>query len=380
MDEIYLDNSATTAVSRPAAEIAYRMMTEGYGNPSSLHRRGFLAERAMEEARGQIAGVLGADAREIYFTSCGTEANNLAVLGGARARARRCRRVVATAIEHESVLACCGALRDEGWETVLVPPEADGSVSPQKVAAAVTPDTAVVSVMLVNSETGAVNDLRTISALARRIAPEALIHSDCVQAFCRLPVRPEALGCDAVSVSGHKIHAPKGIGALYLRRGARVQPVLRGSGQERGLRPGTENIPGICAMGLAAQRMWQGHEANYESWRALRALLERRLAAIPGVALNSPENGVPYICNLSAVGVRSETMIHFLEQSGIYVSSGSACAKGARSHVLTAMGLPEARVDSAIRVSMTDTTSAPEIEAFCAALERGMAGLVHRRG
>lgn len=377
--ECYLDNSATTAVTPEVAALAARIMTEQYGNPSSLHRRGFWAERALTEARGQVAAVLRCRPEEIIFTSGGTESNNLALLGAARAARRRGNRIVTTAVEHHSVLAVCRQLESEGFEVAYVSPDAGGVITPESFAAACDEKTVLASCMMVNSETGALHDIPAIAAACRRKNPGILFHADCVQAFGRLEIAPARWGVQLVSVSGHKIHAPKGVGALYVAKGVRLLPPLYGSGQERGLRPGTENLPGICAMGLAAERMNARRVENAAHLTALRQKLITNLSQSPAVCINSPEAAAPYIINLSVEGIRSEIMIHYLEQFEIYVSSGSACAKGERSHVLTAMGLPEDRVDSAIRVSMTDTTAEEEIDEFCRRLLQGAATLAKRR-
>lgn len=377
--ECYLDNSATTAVTPEVAALAARIMTEQYGNPSSLHRRGFWAERALTEARGQVAAVLRCRPEEIIFTSGGTESNNLALLGAARAARRRGNRIVTTAVEHHSVLAICRQLESEGFEVAYVSPDAGGVITPESFAAACDEKTVLASCMMVNSETGALHDIPAIAAACRRKNPGILFHADCVQAFGRLEIAPARWGVQLVSVSGHKIHAPKGVGALYVAKGVRLLPPLYGSGQERGLRPGTENLPGICAMGLAAERMNARRAENAAHFTALRQKLITNLSQSPAVCINSPEAAAPYIINLSVEGIRSEIMIHYLEQFEIYVSSGSACAKGERSHVLTAMGLPEDRIDSAIRVSMTDTTAEEEIDEFCRRLLQGAATLAKRR-
>ena len=377
--ECYLDNSATTAVTPEVAALAAHIMTEQYGNPSSLHRRGFWAERALTEARGQVAAVLRCRPEEIIFTSGGTESNNLALLGAARAARRRGNRIVTTAVEHHSVLAVCRQLESEGFEVAYVSPDAGGVITPESFAAACDEKTVLASCMMVNSETGALHDIPAIAAACRRKNPGILFHADCVQAFGRLEIAPARWGVQLVSVSGHKIHAPKGVGALYVAKGVRLLPPLYGSGQERGLRPGTENLPGICAMGLAAARMNARRAENAAHFTALRQKLITNLSQSPAVCINSPEAAAPYIINLSVEGIRSEIMIHYLEQFEIYVSSGSACAKGERSHVLTAMGLPEDRIDSALRVSMTDTTAEEEIDEFCRRLLQGAATLAKRR-
>ena len=354
--ECYLDNSATTAVSPEAAALALHIMTEEYGNPSSLHRRGFLAERAMTEARGQVAAVLHCRPEEIIFTAGGTESNNIALLGAARAMKRRGNRIVTTAVEHHSVLAICKALENEGFEVITVAPDESGHITPEAMAAACNEKTILASCMMVNSETGAIHDLPAIAAACRRKSPNLIFHADCVQSFCRLPIDPVKWGIQLVSVSGHKIHAPKGTGALYIAKGTR-----------------------IAALGLAAQLMNDRCAENFAHFTALRQRMITKLSQSPAVCINSPADAAPYIVNCSVQGIRSEIMIHYLEQFGIYVSSGSACAKGERSHVLTAMGLSRDRIDSAVRVSMTDTTTPEEIDEFCRRLLEGEATLTKRR-
>ena len=376
--EIYFDNSATTRVSPEAARRALELMTEEYGNPSSLHRRGFLAEQALSQARGEIARILGAEPEEVAFTSCGSEGNNLAVMGGAMAARRRGNKIVTTAVEHESVLAPVRHLSENGFEAVYLPPRAGGAVDPEEAAAAVDEKTVLLSVMHVNSETGAVNDLRAIARAARRNNPRLLIHADCVQSFGKLPVSPKSWGVDFVTLSGHKIHAPKGIGAIYAAKGSRLLPLYYGSGQERGLHPGTENTPGACAFGLAARQMWEAREENMARFRQLRERLTEKLREMPGVCINSPPDGAPYIVNLSLPGIPSEVMIHYLERREIYVSGGSACAKGARSHVLTAMGLPVDRVDGALRVSFCRENTPEEVDEFCRWLALGLEELARK--
>lgn len=377
--ECYLDNSATTAVSPEVAALVYHMMTEEFGNPSSLHHRGFAAERAMAAARSQVAAVLHAHPEEIVFTSGGTESNNIALLGAAHARRRRGNRIVTTAIEHHSVLAAAEALQAEGFEVIFVKPDATGSISPESFAAACNEKTILASCMMVNSETGAVNDIAAIAAAARRKNKDILFHTDCVQAFCKLDLNPAKWGVQLVSVSGHKIHAPKGTGALYVAKGVHLVAPLFGSPQEKGLRPGTENVPGICGLGLAAERMSAARVANTAHFAALRQRLITNLSQNADVCINSPADAAPYIVNLSVAGIRSEIMIHYLEQFGIYVSSGSACAKGAKSHVLTAMGLSDDRIDSAVRVSMTDTTTEAEIDEFCRRVEQATREITKKR-
>ena len=370
--EIYLDNSATTRVSASAAEAVVRAMTEEYGNPSSLHRKGFLAEQAISRARDTVAAILGVERDSIIFTASGSEANSLAVVGAATAARRLGEKVVLTAVEHDSVLACGRHLESQGFRVAYVPPRADGSVDPAAVAAEVDGKTVLVSAMHVNSETGAVNDLAAIARLVGERNPRTLVHSDCVQSFGKLPVHPKSRGIALVTASGHKIHGPKGVGILYAAKGVRISPLTFGSSQERGLHPGTENTPGICGLGAAAEEMWRGRRENDALFRELNARLRGNLSRMEGVCINSPASGAPYIMNLSVPGIRSEVFIHYLEQFGIYVSSGSACSKGAKSHVLTAMGLSPALIDSALRVSFCRYNTPQEVDEFCARLSQGM--------
>lgn len=374
--EIYLDNSATTRVCKAAADKALYMMTECYGNPSSLHSKGFAAEREMAAARESIAERLGAQPGEIYFTSGGTESDNLAILGAAHAKRRSGSRIVTTAIEHPAVLNTMAQLEKEGFEVVYVQPEADGNIPAEKFAAAIDAKTILVSVMAVNNETGAVLPLKEIAGIIKRRRSPALFHTDAVQAFCKQPLSMKKLGVDLISVSGHKVHAPKGVGALAVRSGVRILPHSFGGGQERGLRPGTEGVPQICAFGAAARAMPAEREAE-ETVRAVRNHLLERLAEMSEVTLNSPENAVPYIVNLSAGRVRAETMLHFLAERGIYVSSGSACGKAKPSHVLAAMGLAKDRIETSLRVSLSAENTREEIDAFADALLLGMRTLSH---
>ena len=376
IQEIYLDNSATTRVCEAAADKALYMMTECYGNPSSLHSKGFAAEKEMTAARAVIAERLSAQPGEIYFTSGGTESDNIAILGAAYAKKRAGNRIVTTAVEHPAVLNTMAQLEKEGFEVVYVQPEADGSIPAEKFAAVIDAKTILVSVMAVNNETGAVLPLKEIAGIIKRKKAPALFHTDAVQAFCKLPVSPKKLGLDLVSVSGHKVHAPKGVGALYVKSGVRILPHSFGGGQEKNLRPGTEGVPQICAFGAAVKAMPTEREAE-TAVREVRDHLLMRLQELPEVTLNSPENAMPYIVNLSAGRVRAETMLHFLAEKGIYVSSGSACGRAKPSHVLAAMGLSQQRIDTSLRVSLCAENTKEEIDAFADALKEGLATLSH---
>ncbi len=372
--EHYLDNSATTQVLKEAAEEAVRLMVEDYGNPSSLHSRGFLAKKELESARERVAARLGARPEEIFFTGGGTEANNLALLGAAEARKRLGRKIVVTAVEHDSVLNAARELERQGFQVAYMEPEPDGTVDPQKLEEAIDRETVLVSVMLCNNETGALLPVReTARAIKRKGAP-ALLHTDCVQAFCKVDFSLQKLGADLCTVSGHKVHGPKGVGVLYVKKGVRILPRAFGGGQEKGLRSGTESLPLIGAFARAVELAPRPGELQARM-EGLQSLLRRELLSIPGVELNSPEGGLPYILNFSPVGVRAETMLHFLAERGVFVSAGSACGKAKPSHVLEAMGLPRERIASALRASFSRFTTEEDVRALGEGIKAGLLSL-----
>ena len=371
MKEIYLDNSATTRVCKAAAQKALEIMTENYGNPSSLHSRGLRAEHELTAARRIIASSLGSAPEEIVFTSGGTEGNNTAVSGAAHALARRGKRIVTTAIEHSSVLEMMQQLEKEGFEVIYLRPDESGRVSEASVREAVTRDTILVSMMAVNNETGAVQPIGCVSRIIKAASSPALFHCDAVQAFMKMPVIPKKYGIDLMTVSGHKIHAPKGAGALYIRRGARILPLHYGGMQERKLRPGTEPLPAICAMGAAVSSLSADKDRTGKI-RELCGIFRSKLMQTEGIVLNSDESCLPYIINFSVPGIRSETLLHYLAEREIYVSSGSACAKGHKSHVLTAMGLSAERTDSALRISFSAENTAEDADMLVQSLENAV--------
>lgn len=378
MEEIYLDNSATTRVCEKSAEKVLELMTQCYGNPSSLHKKGLEAQREVAHARQAVAVSLGAQPREIIFTSGGTEANNLAVLGGAAAGRRRGKRIVTTAIEHPSVLEPMRQLEKEGFEVVFLTPDTDGRVPEEAVLKAVTGDTILISVMAVNNELGSIQPIEVLKKAVKRAGAPALVHVDGVQAYGKLPLRPEKLGIDLLTVSGHKIHGPKGVGALYVSKNARILPRTFGGGQEWELRPGTEAAPLIAGLGAAVEELPDWRQA-YSRMEKLRDYTLQKLSGLEGVEVNSPVEGLPYLLNFSALGIRSETMLHFLAQRGIYVSSGSACAKGKQSHVLKAAGLPDSRISSAIRVSFSRENTERDADALAEGVREGLACLARAR-
>ncbi len=374
MAEHYLDNAATTPVLPEAAERARALMVEEFGNPSSLHTRGFRARQALEESREAIAGKLGAAPQELVFTGGGTEGNNLAILGAAQARRRLGDKIVTTAIEHDSVLGAMQELERQGFRVAYVKPQGDGRVPLEALAEEIDGDTVLVSVMAVNNETGARQPVEELArAIKRRKAP-ALLHTDAVQAFGKILFSPAKWGVDLCTLSAHKIHGPKGVGALYIKKGARLLPRSFGGGQERALRPGTESLPLIGAFAQAAKLLPPPAQA-LESVGLLRDSLITGLREIPEATVHSPEDGLPYIVNFSAGTVRAETMLHFLAQRGVYVSAGSACGKAKPSHVLAAMGLPKEQIASALRVSFSRFSTIEDVEALLSALKEGLKSL-----
>ena len=376
METHYLDNSATTAVCKAAADKALYMMTDNYGNPSSLHKMGIRAEEEVEKAREIIARSLSVDSREIIFTSGGTEANNTAVFGAAQALRRRGDRVIVSAVEHPSVHESAKRLSELGFNVHYAPVDKDGAVDIEALKALLNNKTILVSVMAVNNETGTIQPIERVSKLVHKLSPEALFHCDAVQAYCKMPLKPQKYGVDLMTVSAHKIHGAKGAGALYIRSGARISPLLYGGEQQKKLRPGTESSPLIAAFGAAAAEADIQADSGYI--RELSSYALGLLRQTDGISINSPANALPYIINISAEGIRSETMLHHLESTGVYISSSSACAKGKRSYVLEAMGLSDSRIDSSLRISFSKYNTKEDIDALTAGLRTGIATLQRR--
>nr|WP_319489802.1 cysteine desulfurase family protein [uncultured Caproiciproducens sp.] len=377
MGEIYLDNSSTTMVCREAADKVMEMMTINYGNPSSLHTRGFYAEQELTAARQEIADVLGVQQEEIYFTSGGTESNNLALFGAAHAMRRRGNHIVTTMIEHPSIMNVMKQLEKEGFSITYLKPDISGKIRPEQVFHAVTPRTVLVSMMFVNNEVGSILPLEAVPAAIAAVRAPALFHVDAVQAFGKLPVKPGRLKIDLLSMSAHKIHGPKGVGALYLRKGVHIVPRTYGGGQEKDIRPGTESAPLIAGFGAAVGAL-PDPGTQLAAMANLSAYCRERLREIDGVILNSPDDALPYIVNFSTGGVRAETMLHYLSSREIYVSSGSACSKGKASHVLTAMGLPHERIASALRLSFSRYNTAEDVDYLVYAIKEGLAKLTQK--
>jgi cysteine desulfurase len=378
---IDFDNSATTPLCRAALN-AFAEAAAAGGNPSSLHALGMSAAQRLEAARETVANALGAPGGRVVFTSGGTEANNLALIGAASVRRRLGNRIVSTAAEHASVFETLLYLEKQGFETVLLAPDRSGRFDEDEIQRAVTPETILVSVIHTNNETGTYSPFpafaRAVSHAAQRAKKKSLLHCDAVQAFGKEPLSPRQLGADLLTVSAHKVFGPKGIGALYIGENARVHPLLHGGGQEKGLRPGTEPVELACAF-AAAVRDFGDLAENREKVRRVRERILRGLAGMEGITVHSPDGGSPYILNFSAGTVRSETMLHFLEAREIYVSSGSACAKGKPSRVLSAMGVPAALGDCALRVSLSKHSTEDEADRFIEVLREGLKTLASKR-
>ncbi len=373
----YLDNSATTPVCRAAVDKAVETMTVSYGNPSSLHTMGFRAEQEISVAREAVANLVGAPAERLIFTSGGTEANNLAILGWSQAHPHDGHHIVTTAVEHSSVAMAIDHLEKNGYTVTRIRPDADGCISAQQIVEACRADTGLVAVMLVNNETGARFPLEQAVAGIRLRSSQAHIHCDAVQAAGKIPVQAVRWDVDSLSLSAHKIHGPKGCGALYIKKGVRLAPRQLGGKQEGGLRGGTECVPLIAAFGAAAATV-PPLAAQLQRYDTLKQRLVARLCEMDGVVVHLPSGGVPYIIHLSVIGFKSETLLHFLASREVYVSSGSACAKGAKSPVLMAMGLSSAEIDGALRVSLGQQNTQKDIDCFVEALDEAIHSLAHR--
>ena len=364
--EIYLDNAATTACYTEAADIVRETMLFAYGNPSSMHHKGVEAENYIRKATETLADLLKVKEKEIYYTSGGTEADNWALRGIAEAYRRKGKHIITTAIEHPAVSAPLEALKEQGFEVTVLTPDREGIVTAEQVCDAVREDTILVSVMMVNNEIGAVEPVAEIGEQIHRKKPDVVFHVDAVQAFGKYRIRPKKMQIDLLSVSGHKIHGPKGVGFLYADEKLNIRPLILGGGQQKGMRSGTDNVPGIAGLGIAAEKMYARLEDNTASMRSCRDMLAEGLAEMENVVLHGPsdpERTAPYILNASFVGVRSEVLLHTLEDKGIYVSAGSACSthKKSGSPTLSAIGCPEKEKESAIRFSFSEMTTPEEI-------------------
>ncbi len=366
---IYLDNSATTKPAKEVADAVYEMLTDNFGNPSSFHSVGINANLKIRWAREMLAKALSCQSEEIIFTSGGTEANNLAVFGAVEANKRKGRRIVTTSIEHESVMQSVDELEKQGFEVVRLVPDKQGNITENQIYEAVNGDTILVTMMYINNEVGSVLPVKTVKkAIAKANAP-ALVHIDCVQAFGKVDVKPAKLGADLLTVTAHKIHGPKGVGALYVKKGVRIVPRIYGGEQERKLRPGTESAPLIAGFGKAVELI-PNLKQQSERIHNLNHYAKKRLSEIDGVKINSGEFASDYIINIFVpVFMTSQTVVqHLSSQYGICVSNGSACAKGKKSHVLTAMKLDDKIIEKSIRISFSRDNTQSDVDALVEAI------------
>lgn len=377
MTECYLDNSATTKPCKKAVEMMQYALENCWGNPSSLHDRGIEADELLLKARRTVAKSLSADEKEIFFTSGGTEGNNLAILGAAYKNRRKGNRVITTSVEHPSVQKAFDRLENEGFEVVRLRTDSFGRVSKDELYEAVNDKTILISMMYVNNEVGAIEPVEEIARAVKLKNAPALIHVDAVQAFGKLPINVRKLGADLVTVSSHKIHGPKGVGAIYIKNAVKLQPVAVGGGQEKDIRPGTEPMPAIAGFMGAVESLTV--KESLQKVTELRDGFVKKLKSIEGITVNSPEDALPYIVNLSLNKLNSETVLNFMSSLGIYVSSGSACSKGHKSPVLTAMGLSDEIINSSIRVSLSRYTTEEELNEFVSACEKALKTLARRR-
>lgn len=362
----YFDNSATTRPYEMVVGLMNEVMLTGFGNPSSLHRMGMQAEEYVRTAREQVAKAMGASPDEIYFTSGGSESDNTAIIGGAYKMRRRGRKILTSCIEHPAVLESFARLAEEGFETVLLPVDENGVLDMDAFAREMGEDVILISVMHVNNETGAMQPIEQIA----KMKGNALLHVDMVQSFGKLPIDLHGglSGVDMASISGHKIHGPKGSGALYIRKGLSIRPFIVGGGQEKGMRSGTENVPAIAGLGLAAQTIYINRERKNQHVQEIKAYMRQWFTDhVEDILFNSLEDGAPHILNISFAKTRGEVLLHTLEQSGIYVSTGSACSSNKKglSHVIKAMGRTDQQVEGTLRFSLCDATTMDEARYVC---------------
>ena len=367
---IYLDNSATTKPCREAVDAMMAAMETDWGNPSALYDFGIQAAKQVRAARRSVANALGAEQDRIFFTSCGTEADNWAVYGSARKLGKRGKHIITTAMEHHAILNCMKDLESQGFDVTYLQPDSQGNITPEQLKAALRKDTILVSMMMVNNEVGSVLPIAQMAKLTHRLCPDAIFHTDAVQGFLKVPFQAKTLGADLISVSGHKIHGPKGAGALYISPRLKSFPALiQGGGQEGGYRSGTEGTPAIFAFAAAAEVGARTFREDTAREKALLNSLCEQLSALPGIAVTGAHDA-PHIVSIAIPGVPTQNSINILQDAGICVSAGSACAKGHRSHVLTAMGVPGEIIDSTFRVSLCRNTTQEEIDALVTAVAR----------
>lgn len=375
--EAYLDNAATTRVFPEVRDIMLQVMEKDFGNPSSRHTKGIEAEGYVTKAVQQIASTLKCQPKEIVLTSGGTESNNMALIGTALANRRAGKHVITTRIEHASVHEPFGRLEQMGYEAQYLPVDSNGRVQPEVLREAVREDTLLISIMMVNNEMGAVEDIKSLAAAARQKNPNVIFHVDAIQAYGKYKIVPKRMGIDLMSVSGHKIHGPKGSGFLYVRDGVKISPIILGGGQQRGMRSGTENVPAIAGLGEAVHLIYQEHSARVERLYALKERLIAGLLGMEGVTVNGINDlplteTAPHIVSASFDGIKSEVMLHALAQEGVYVSSGSACSSNhpELSGTLKAIGVDDRLLDSTLRFSFSVLTTEEEVDHALLAVEK----------
>lgn len=371
----YLDNAATTQTRPEAAQAAVTSMTEEWGNPSSRYAFGQEASGRLKEHRAQVAAGLGCRPEEVYFLSCGTEGDNWAIAAAVEKNRRKGKHIITTAIEHAAVLEPIRELERQGYEVTWLQPDQQGIITAEQVEAALRPDTILVAMMLVNNELGTVLPVAETARAIRAARCPALLHCDAVQGFLKVPFTPEGLGVDTLAVSGHKVHAPKGIGALYIRRGLRLPPLIRGGGQEEGLRSGTEPTAQTAAFAAAVEAGRASLERDLAHMRELKDYAARTLREqVPGLELIGAGTA-PHILPVTLPGYKSEVVLRFLSDRGIYVSSGSACHKGKPSHVYAALKLPKPQLDGILRISFSYDTAREDVDALVQGLKEAQAQL-----
>lgn len=368
--QAYLDNSATTPLCKKAKDKMHDAIENIWGNPSSLHEKGIEADELLRNARKKLSQVLSCNENEIFFTSGGTEGNNLAVFGAAYRNRRNGNRVITSAVEHPSVQRAFDRLEEDGFEVIRIPTDSKGFLKLTELENAVNDKTVLISIMAVNNEVGTIEPINEISRIVRQKKSPALIHVDAVQAFGKIPLSPKKFGIDLMTVSSHKIHGPKGVGALFIKDGTKIRSVAVGGGQEKDIRPGTEPMPAIAGFFGALEEL--KIEESLLKLTQNRDYLVAELNKREDVTINSPSDALPYIVNLSLKGLRSETVLNFLSDMEIYVSSGSACSKGHKSPVLTAMGLDNDIIDSSIRVSMSRFTTKEQLDYFLQGIDTAL--------
>ena len=377
MSELYFDNAATTKVCKEAADAAYSAMTETYGNPSSTHKKGREASVILKDSRNRIAKTLGCKPSEVYFTSCGSESDNWALIGGAHLRHHEGCHIISSEVEHDAIRKTLDYLESQGFKITRLSPSEDGSIKVNDVIAAINDETIMVSLMLVNNETGAVTDIAGIAKAVHKVNPRILVHTDAVQGYMKIPFSLKKMDVDMLSISGHKIHAPKGVGALYIKEGLHLPSYIHGGSQENKMRAGTEGLPQIAAMGIAAELAYRNQKRYIESMSSCK---KKIVSDINSRIIDAKiiESDSPHIISVSFPGYRSEVIMNFLESKDIFVSRSSACKKGARSHVLEAMGLAPEIIDGTIRISLSRDTTENDCTILVDALHEATVSLAHK--